>query len=77
MFVLPVGTALRRSFDHLTFGRRVGGAWGADSAEAESEVCKASEKWGTAVFSCCAVVLVPPQITRFPFVVHLAAEIRT
>ena len=38
--VLPVGTVLKRSFDHLTFGRRVGGVCGADSAMTESDFCK-------------------------------------
>jgi hypothetical protein len=37
----------------------------------------ASEMWGRAVVSWDAVVFAPPQITRFPFAVHLAADMRT
>jgi len=47
---------------------------GALSARAERVTCRVSVKWGRVVVSWCAVVLAPPQMTRFPLAVHLAAE---
>lgn len=51
--------------------------WGADSAMAGSEDCRASEKCGRTVVSWCAIVLAPPQIIRLPFAIHLAADMQT
>ena len=63
-----------QSFDHLMLCQTFGGDWGAEAAMAGRAACNASEKWGRVVVSCCAVVLGPPQSTRFPFGVHFAAE---
>lgn len=73
--VLLVGTVLMQSLDHLMLWHTAGGDWRAVVAIAEREACRASVKWGRAAVICRAIVLAPPQITRFPFVVHLMAEV--
>src|SRR6266403_468225 len=70
--VLPVGTTLRRSLDHLMFGQRVGAEEG--EARTKMEALKASVMCGMAVMSCCTITLFPPQKTRFPLEVHLAVD---
>jgi hypothetical protein len=52
----------------------VGGDCGADWANAEREVWRTSVRWGRALVSCGAMVLLLPQRTRFPLPVHLVAE---
>jgi hypothetical protein len=51
-----------------------GGLLGAVSESIEKEAWMTSVMWGRAVVRWCAVVLGPPQMTRFPFFVHLAAD---